>query len=142
MKHLIKVALVCLASVAAYLVYGFTSQVAPWYVATGAAGSLVGTYIGLAFAEVPIPQRPRAIQVARGAMVVEAIYGFLFVLSVQSPEVFHAPLSLWISVPLAGLHGAAFSILAYFVSLFVVHERADPAQSDPAMEREIGRAHV
>lgn len=131
MKHLIKLALFCLAAVAAYLVYGFTSLVAPWYVALGAAGSLVGTYIGIAFADVPPPQRPRAILVARGAMAVEAVYGFLFMLSVQSPEVFRAPLSLYLSVPLSILHGAAFSVLAYFVSLFVVHEAHGGATYEP-----------
>lgn len=131
-RHLIKIALVCLASVAAYLVYGFTALVAPWYVALGAAGSLVGTYIGLAFADVPSAQRARAIMVARGAMVVEAVYGFLFVLSVQSPEVFRAPLSLYLSVPLSILHGAAFSVLAYFVSLFVVHEAHGAIEDAPA----------
>lgn len=136
MKHLIKLALVCLAAVAASLVYGFTALVAPWYIALGAAGSLVGTYIGLAFADVPAEQRDRAIYVARGAMVVEALYGFLYVLSLQSPEVFQTPLSLWLSVPLAALHGAAFSILAYFVSLFVVHERGGVAHPDPAAERD------
>ncbi|HNB06948.1 MAG TPA: hypothetical protein PKV97_13530 [Thauera aminoaromatica] len=136
MKHLIKLALFCLAAVAAYLVYGFTALVAPWYVALGAAGSLVGTYIGLAFADVPAAQRPRAIMVARGAMVVEAVYGFLFMLSVQSPEVFHTPLSLYLSVPLSILHGAAFSVLAYFVSLFVVHEARGVPDAAPIEPRD------
>lgn len=137
MKHLIKMALFFLAGVAAYLVYGFTSLVAPWYVALGAAGSLVGTYVGLAFADVPPAQRPRAIMVARGAMVVEAVYGFLFILSLQSPDVFHAPLDLWLSVPLAALHGSAFSVLAYFVSLFVVHEAHGGAQAAPVAPQEV-----
>jgi hypothetical protein len=123
MKHLIKVALVFLAAVAASYVYGFTSLVAPWYVALGAAGSLVGTYVGLAFADIPHEQRGKAMAVAWAAMVVEALYGVLYVLSVQSPEVFRAPLPLWLSVPLAILHGAAFSVMAFFVSMFVVHER-------------------
>lgn len=123
MKHLIKVALIFLAAVAASYVYGFTALIAPWYVAAGAAGSLVGTYIGLAFADIPPEQRSKAMSVAWAAMVIEALYGVLYVLSVQSPEVFQAPLSLWLSVPLAILHGAAFSVMAFFVSLFVVHER-------------------
>jgi len=123
MKHLIKIALIFLAAVAASYVYGFTALIAPWYVALGAAGSLVGTYIGLAFADIPLEQRPKAMAVAWAAMVIEALYGVLYVLSIQSPEVFHAPLSLWLSVPLAILHGAAFSVMAFFVSLFVVHER-------------------
>jgi len=127
-KHLIKIALFLLAIVAASYVYGFTTLIAPWYVALGAAGSLVGTYIGLAFADIPLEQRPKAMAVAWAAMVIEALYGVLYVLSVQSPEVFHAPLSLWLSVPLAILHGAAFSVMAFFVSLFVVHERYNAAR--------------
>ena len=134
-RHLIKIALFLLAAVAAYYVYGFTSLVAPPLFAVGAAGSLVGTYVGLAFADIPTRQRQRASHVAKGAMVVEALYGVLYVLSLQSPEMFRAPLSLWISVPLAALHGAAFSVLAYFVSLFVVHERSE-TEPTPADRRD------
>lgn len=122
MRHLIKVALTLLACVASFYVYGFTALVAPWYVALGAASSLVGTYIGLAFADIPPEQRGKAMGVATAAMIIEALYGVLYVLSVQSPEVFRAPLSLWLSVPLAFLHGAAFSVMAFCVSVFVVHE--------------------
>lgn len=125
MRHLIKIALFLLAAIAAYYVYGFTSLVASQFFAVGAAGSLVGTYVGLAFADIPADQQQHARRVAIGAMAIEALYGVLYVLSVQSPEVFAPPLSLWLSVPLAVLHGAAFSILAYFVSLFVVHERSE-----------------
>lgn len=127
MKHLIKLALVLLAGTAAYFVFEFVSQVAAFGVALFASGSLVGTYIGLAFAEIPQVQRPRAVWVARIAMGIEAAYGFLYVLSLQSPEVFQRPLNVWLSVPLAALHGASFSVLAYFVSLFVVHEQAGVA---------------
>lgn len=128
MKHLIKYALFSLAGTAAYFVFEFVSQVADWRVALLASGSLVGTYIGLAFAQIPPSQRQRAVYVARAACGIEAAYGFLYVLSLQSPEAFQRPLSLWISAPLALLHGASFSILAYLVSLFVVHERGDVAQ--------------
>jgi hypothetical protein len=135
MKHLIKVALIALATVAAYFVYGFTSQVAPWPVAVAAAGSLVGTYIGLAFAAIPERQRGRAGLVAKGAMLIEAAYGSLYVLALQYPAFFAAP-PWFVAVPIAVLHGAAFSVLAYFVSLFVVHEAAQepaqPAQPDAA----------
>lgn len=136
MRHLIKIALFLLAAVAAYYVYGFTSLVASPLFAFGAAGSLVGTYIGLAFAEIPHGQRLSAQRVAVGAMVIEALYGVLYVLSVQSPEVFAAPLSLWLSIPLAILHGAAFSILAFFVSIFVVHERGVTTELSPAEQRD------
>lgn len=120
MKHLIKVALVLLAGVAAYLVYGFTADVAPWAVAALAAGSLVSTYIGLAFADIPDGQQQNAVRVAVAAMVVEALYGTLFVLSLQYPAFFAVP-PVWAAVPLAALHGASFSVLAFFVSLFVFH---------------------
>lgn len=126
MKHLIKAALFALAAVAAYFVYAFTSQVAPLVVAVAAAGSLVGTYVGLAFADIPVHQRARAGHVALGAMLIEAAYGSLYVLSLQFPGFFAAP-PVWVAIPLALLHGAAFSILAYFVSIFVVHEAAQPA---------------
>ena len=120
MKHLIKLALVLLAGVAAYLVYGFTAAVAPSWVAALAAGSLVSTYIGLAFADIPATQQINAVRVAIAAMVVEALYGTLFVLSQQYPAFFALP-PVWAAVPLAMLHGASFSVLAFFVSLFVFH---------------------
>lgn len=129
MKHLIKLALIALATVAAYFVFGFTSSVAPLPVAVAAAGSLVGTYIGLAFATIPDRQRARAGRVALGAMLIEAAYGSLYVLALQYPDFFAAP-PWFVAVPVAILHGAAFSVLAYFVSLFVVNE-AESAQ-EPA----------
>lgn len=131
MKHLIKLALVLLAGVAAYLVYGFTAAVAPSWVAALAAGSLVSTYIGLAFADIPASQQINAVRVAIAAMVVEALYGTLFVLSQQYPAFFALP-PVWAAVPLAMLHGASFSVLAFFVSLFVFHaQRGVSAVSSP-----------
>ncbi len=134
MRHLIKIALVLLASVAAYYVYGFTSMVADQWIAYGAAGSLVGTYVGLAFAEIPARQSKRAALVAQGAMAIEAIYGTLYVLQVQSPELFVRPLPIWASIALAVLHGGAFSVLAFFVSMFVVNAGND-APHMPAPEQ-------
>ena len=110
MHHLIKVALVALATVAAYFVYGFTAAVAPWPVAVASAGSLVGTYLGLAFADIPARQRDRANRVALGAMLIEACYGTLYVLNLQAPAWFVAP-PWFVAVPLAVLHGASFSII-------------------------------
>src|SRR5688500_5928715 len=130
MRHLIKLALVFLAAVAAYFVYGFTIHVAPELVAWLAAGSLVGTYIGLAFADIPQHQQARAQWVARWACGIEAAYGVLYVLHEQSPEWFAAPLPLWASVLLACLHGAPISVLAYCVSLFVVHGHAQPLDTN------------
>lgn len=134
MRHLIKVALVLLAGVAAYLVYGFTAAVAPMAVAALAAGSLVGTYIGLAFAEIPDGQQQNAVRVAVAAMVVEALYGTLFVLSQQYPDFFARP-PVWAAVPLAALHGASFSVLAFFVSLFVFHAQRGHAAAATPEER-------
>lgn len=130
MRHLIKLALFLLAAVAAYFVYGFTAQVAPVPVAVLAAGSLVGTYIGLAFADIPRGQRRRAQTVAQVAMGIEAAYGALYVLSLQYPAFFERPPVVF-AVLFALLHGAAFSILAYFVSMFVVHDRAEDDGGTP-----------
>lgn len=127
MKHLIKLALVLLASVASYYVYEFTAMVADRWIALGAASSLVGTYVGLAFAEIPGEQRNRAQLVAWAAMLIEALYGTLWVLHRQSPELFVPPLPIGLSVALAVLHGASFSVLAFFVSLFVFHAQAKQA---------------
>lgn len=124
MRHLIKIALVLLAGVAAWLVFGFGSAVLPLPVAALSAGSLVATYIGLAFADIPQSQQARAIKVAWAAMVVEALYGTLYVLSLQYPAFFAQP-PVWAAVPLAMLHGASFSVLAFFVSLFVFHGQRD-----------------
>jgi len=134
MRHIIKVALVLLAGVAAYFVYGFTAQVAPLPVAILAAGSLVGTYLGLAFADIPDGQQRNAVRVAWAAMGVEAIYGTLFVLSLQYPAFFHSP-PVWAAVPLAALHGGAFSVLAFFVSLFIFHGQRDGAVVTSPEER-------
>lgn len=129
MTHMIKVALVLLASVAAYYVYGFTSLVAPLPIAVGAAGSLVGTYIGLAFVSIPDGQRRNAQRVAWSAMLIEAVYGTLYVLSVQAPALFVAP-PVWALLLLSVLHGGAFSVIAFFVSLFVV-QQGSPAAPQP-----------
>lgn len=133
MRHLIKIALFLLAGVAAFFVYGFTSQVAPVLVAVLAAGSLVGTYIGLAFAEIPGGQRDRARHVAIAAMVIEALYGWLYVLSLQYPAFFATP-PVIAAILLAALHGASFSVLAYFVSLFVVHEERGAVAASPEQQ--------
>jgi len=122
MRHTIKLALVMLAGVAAFLVYGFTSQVAPQAIAMLSAGSLVLTYIGLAFAEIPQRQQHNARRVAWAAMIVEALYGTLYVLSHYYPGFFAAP-PWFAAIPLSALHGASFSTLAFFVSLFIFHER-------------------
>lgn len=123
----IRLALVANAAVAAYLVYAFTAPVTGNEVAVFAAGALVLTYVGLAALHVPVHQQARARKVAISAMLIEAAYGALFVLAKQSPELFAPPLSLWASIPLALLHGSAFSVLAYFISLFVLHQDAAPA---------------
>ena len=127
MKHIIKFALILLAGVAATFVFGFVSLVAHWAVALIAAGSLVGTYIGLAFADIPDHQRGRAQHVAVGAMLIEAVYGTLYVMHIQDAALFAAPMPLVLNVPLAILHGAAFSVLAFCVSMFVVNEGAGQA---------------
>lgn len=134
MKHLIKVALVLLAGVAAYLVFGFTAAIAPSWVAALAAGSLVATYVGLAFAEIPDGQQQNAVRVAVAAMVVEALYGTLYVLSLQYPAFFAVP-PVWAAVPLAALHGASFSVLAFFVSLFVFHAQRGASVAASPEER-------
>lgn len=133
MKHLIKLALILNAGVAAAFVWLFSSPFG-WLIGALAAGSLVGTYIGLAFADIPAEQRPRALWVAGAACSVEALYGFLYVLSQQSPEWFAAPMPIWLSVCLAALHGSAFSVLAFFISLFVVHSWRE-ADAPSAIER-------
>ena len=134
MKHVIKIALVLLAGVAAYFVYGFTVQVAPPWIAGLAAGSLVGTYLGLAFADIPEGQQVNAVRVAWAAMGVEAVYGTLFVLSLQYPAFFHSP-PWWAAVPLAALHGGAFSVLAFFVSLFIFHAQRGAVAAGSPEER-------
>lgn len=131
MQHIIKLAMVLLAVVATYFVGQFTALVAPWYIAVGAAGSLVATYIGLAFASIPTEQRQRANRVAVAAMLIEAAYGTLYVLHVQNPGLFEPPLPLLASVPLALLHGSPFTVLLYFVSLFIVHERVEAVPVAP-----------
>lgn len=125
MRHLIKIAMVVLAIVATYYVYAFTAHVAPMAVAIASASSLVLVYVGLAFARIGDDQRPAATAVGVTAMLIEAVYGVLYVLSVQSPEIFAAPLPLWLSIVLAVLHGAPFTILLYFVAHFVVSEQRE-----------------
>lgn len=72
-------------------------------------------------------------------MIIEAVYGTLYVLHVQSPELFSRPLQLWLSGILAILHGAAFSVLAYCVSIFVFHDAGTAgAQAMPAQSQQQG----
>lgn len=136
MKHIIKFSMFFLAVVSTYFVGKFTHMVAPPIVAVGAALSLVATYVGLAFADIPPRRRLQATWVARVAMAIEAVYGTLYVLSEQTPRVFAAPMSLWLSIPLAVLHGSVFSILLYFVSLFIVHERGEAEAPSLADQRD------
>lgn len=131
MKRLIHGAMVALAVVATYYVYEFTQLVAPQWVAIAAAGSLVLTYVGLAYADLPPERQHQAQYVAVAAMAIEAAYGFLFVLHQQSPQLFQPPLALTLSIILALLHGAPFTVLLYFVALLVVHRpEAQEAQQD------------
>lgn len=136
MKHIIKFSMFFLAVVSTYFVGRFTHMVAPPIVAVGAALSLVATYVGLAFADIPARRREQATWVARVAMGIEAVYGTLYVLSEQTPSVFAAPMSLWLSIPLAILHGSVFSVLLYFVSLFIVHERGETEAPTLADQRD------
>lgn len=134
MNNLIKLAMVLLAVVAVYFVYSFTAMVAPFPVAVAAAGSLVGTYVGLAYAEIPPSQRRRAMYIGVAAMAIEATYGVLYMLSVQRPELFEDP-NLIGDIVLAILHGAPFTLLLFFVMLFVVHSQQEEAQqADPMVE--------
>lgn len=128
MKHTIKFALVCLASVAAYLVYSFAALILPTPVAVAAAGSLVTTYVGLAFADIPASRQRTAQGVAIVAMGIESLYGVLWCLALQYPAFFSTP-PLWVSIPVAFLHGGSFSVLCFFVSLLVVHEKSDSTDS-------------
>lgn len=122
MRHLIKVSMVLLASVAVFFVYSFTAQVAPWYVALLSAGSLVSVYLGLAYVPIPQAQRQFAIGISALAMFIEMLYGVLYVLNVQAPYLFEPPLPLWADISLAVLHGAPFTVLLFSVSVFVVHQ--------------------
>lgn len=129
MRHIIKLSLVFLASVAAYLVYSFASMILPTPVAVAAAGSLVATYVGLAFATIPAARQRKAQGVAVVAMAIEALYGVLWCLSVQYPTFFTTP-PLWVAIPVAFLHGGSFSVLCFFVSLLVVHEQSTKHSTD------------
>jgi len=102
MRHLLKLSMVLLASVAVFFVYSFTSQVAPWYIAVLSAGSLVSVYLGLAYTPIPLAQRRFAISISALAMLIEMLYGVLYVLSVQAPHLFAAPLPMWADIALAG----------------------------------------
>lgn len=122
-RHIITVAGVLLAVVASYFVKEFTAQVVgkdAWLVPWLSACSLVGTYCGLAFADIPTEQQHKVKYVAGAAMFIEASYGTLYVLSLQHPGWF-VGLEWYAAVPLAALHGAPFTVLLFLVSLFVTH---------------------
>lgn len=134
MNNLIKLAMVLLATVAVYFVYSFTVMVAPNWVAWVAAGSLVSTYVGIAYADIPREQRKRAMYIGVAAMAIEATYGVLYMLSVQRPELFADP-NITGDIVLAVLHGAPFTLLLFFVMLFVVHQQQEEQQQvDPMVE--------
>jgi hypothetical protein len=125
MKHLL-LPMVLLAGVAVYFVFSFTAMVAPWYIALLSAGSLVSVYLGLAGTQLPQSQQPLAIGISALAMVIEMLYGILYVLNLQAPYLFVAPLPLWADIALAVLHGAPFTLLLFAVSLLMVHKQNSP----------------
>lgn len=138
MKHLIKAALVMLGAVAAYFVYGFTAKVSHPGVALFAAASLVSTYVGLAYAPMSAKQRKHAGYVAWAAMIIEALYGFHYVLELLAPQLFAPPMPFILAAWLAFLHGSAFTMIGFFVTTLVIHAET-PQERDETTRNEVER---
>jgi hypothetical protein len=119
-----RLALVMLALTAAYGVYEFQLVFVPWWIALASATAFELVYVALAVLETP--DRRRAAAIAFTAVAVSVVYNSLAALFTRRPEAL-ANTPLWADVLLAGLHGAPLAIVAYNLSVLLVHQRT-PAE--------------
>lgn len=135
MKHLLpRLALVMLALTAAYGVYEFQATFTPAWVAFVSAAAFELVYISLSVLETP--DRRRATMIATTAVAVSVIYNSLAALFTRQPDLLiNTP--LWANVALVVLHGAPLAIVAYNLSVLLVHARtpAEQARNDAEHER-------
>lgn len=108
-----------LALAAAYGVYEFQREFVPSLVALISAAAFELTYLALAFVETQDRRRAQAVAVA--AVVVSVLYNSLSALFHKAPGLLDAP-DLWAVVALAVLHGAPLAVIAYNLSVLLMHE--------------------
>jgi hypothetical protein len=125
--------MVCLAAVAVFLVYDYSSHVFPWYISAASAIALVSVYVGLGFTDIPTRNRTFAIVISLIAAAIEGVYGVLAVLRRTAPHWFDSPMPDWAIWTEAVLHGAPFTIILAMIVFLIVHHNDSDAQvvNDP-----------
>jgi hypothetical protein len=126
-----RLALVMLALTAAYGVYEFQLVFVPWWIALASATAFELVYVALAV--LSTPDRRRAAAIAFTAVGVSVVYNSLAALFTRRPELLNAP-PLWADVALATLHGAPLAIVAYNLSVLLVHQRTPAEHERSALE--------
>lgn len=117
--HIASLALITLASSAAWGVYQFQLLFTPWWVALLSAASFEMVYIALA--TIRTTDRRRAQAVTRAAVAVSVLYNVASSLFHLRPDILtFAP--LWLHLALAGSHGVPLAIVAYNVAILKLHE--------------------
>lgn len=128
MKHLLpRLALVMLALTAAYGVYEFQATFTPPWVAFVSAAAFELVYISLSVLETP--DRRRATMIATTAVAVSVIYNSLAALFTRQPDLLIGT-PLWANVALVVLHGAPLAIVAYNLSVLLVHAKTPAEQAE------------
>lgn len=110
-----------LALAASYGVYTFNALFVPAWVALVSAAAFELTYVALAV--VRTTERRRATVIAVSAVVVSVLYNTLAGLFHIRPALLDARV-LWADVALAVLHGLPLAVVAYNVSVLLLHAPA------------------
>lgn len=135
------IALVLLATSAAYGVFVFSLLFVPYTFALITAGAFEFTYIGLGVARLKGNQRVHAMYISTSAVVVSVLYNtisaVLHILGLTSIALFAgistatglALVGLWVLVIFfALLHGAPLALTAFFLSNLILHKNDDSAE--------------
>lgn len=128
------IALVLLATSAAYGVYVFSLLFVPHIFALITAGAFEATYIGLGVAKLSGEQRAHATWISGSAVAVSIIYNTLSAIFHLLPAVTIsiATATGWVSITgiviLAILHGAPLALTAFFLSSLILHKNDTGAE--------------
>jgi len=125
--YLARAALVMLALTASYGVYEFQVLFTPAWVALASAAAFELVYVALAVLKTF--DRVRATRIAAAAVGVSVTYNSLAALFTRRADLLAMP-PVWADVALALLHGAPLALIAYNISLLLVHQRTPAEQAE------------
>ena len=115
-----------LALAAAWGVFKFNALFVPFWVAVISAAAFELTYIALSM--IVTQDRRRATIIAMSAVTVSVIYNSLAGLFAIRPGIL-LDRPLWADILLAVLHGAPLAVVAYNVSVLLLHSDADSMEA-------------